>query len=595
MINKKLALLTILSIAVIGIVAGTGINANDCINNNNTQSNVPIHYVEEGNASDIQAKIDSLPRTGGVVFLPAGVYNTTAIGAISITKSNVTLCGAGESTVITTAGSNYLLTVTNAEYISIRGIRFTDKIKAMNMNWSDITNSKLSLLYLSSSSNNSIANNNIDCISLNSNSKHNKIINNRYYSDALSIYIENSDFNIIENNTMVRSANYVIEIDDGSYNKLIANTLIVTGSSGYIIYLKDSSSYNLIYGNYIDSTSGTGACYAVGSDSSEKRNNQISANIILKASLYIEDNEVSQLGCKHTIITNNLIDGMSAVQYGIHVDEAAAVSGYDDEAYNLISGNKIYNCTSRSIFVEHSCHNIITDNECYGNGKDGIILYNGANYNTVSNNNCYNNTDCGIMLEDSNHCNLVTNNYCHENEKDGIMLFKSDNNIVSGNDLYHNGYCGIWIRDESDNNTITGNRAVSNGWNCGGVGAADAPWSGIRVGTNCDNNLIKSNRCFDNQSIKTQGWGISITDLPSENNRVHDNYVGGNRIGGITDSGTGSDIKDNEGYNPGGIRTRSPVPLYPVPKLLTIILTSAGLVALVGYVVYSKRKNNKSQ
>ncbi len=111
---------------------------------------------------------------------------------------------------------------------------------------------------------------------------------------------------------------------------------------------------------------------------------------------------------------------------------------------------------------------------------------------------------------------------------------------LSDNYLYHNGYCGLWVRDESDGNTILGNIAANNGWNLGGIGAADAPWSGIRVGTNCDNNQINSNRCFE------QMWGISITDSGSENNMVHDNYVVGNGIGGIANSGTGSDIKDNK-------------------------------------------------
>ena len=550
MINKKFALLTIISIAVIGLVAGTGINANDFINNNNNITNAAlwIHYVEAGNASDIQVKIDSLPASGGVVFVPTGVYNTTAVGAISITKSNVTLVGAGESTMIMTAGSNYLVNVTNAEYVSITDIRLTGKNKATNMNWSDITNCELSSLYLISSSHNIIANNNMAEIWLLSSSEHNKIINNNiYYGDYYSIYIEDSDFNTIGSNIMVRPAMYIMEIDDGSYNKIMSNTIIVTSGLGYVIYLKDSSSYNLIQGNHIDSTAGTGACIAVGSDTAAKKYNQISANTILNASIFIADNEVSQIGCKHTIITDNVIDGWNKVQYGIHVDEAAAVSGYDDQAYNLISGNKIYNCTSRSIFVEHSCHNSITENECYGNGKDGICIYLNSRYNTVSNNNCHNNTDCGIMLEDSNHYNLVTDNYCNDNDKDGIMLFKSDNNIVSDNYLYHNGYCGLWVRDESESNTITGNIAANNGWNLGGAGAAYALWSGIRVGTNCDNNQINSNRCFDNQGTKTQMWGISITDSASENNMVHDNYVVGNGISGITDSGTSSDINDNKG------------------------------------------------
>ena len=37
----------------------------------------------------------------------------------------------------------------------------------------------------------------------------------------------------------------------------------------------------------------------------------------------------------------------------------------------------------------------------------------------------------------------------------------------------------------------------------------------------------------------------------------------------------------------------SDVPDYPVPELPTIILMSMGLLALFGYVVYSRRRNNK--
>lgn len=42
-------------------------------------------------------------------------------------------------------------------------------------------------------------------------------------------------------------------------------------------------------------------------------------------------------------------------------------------------------------------------------------------------------------------------------------------------------------------------------------------------------------------------------------------------------------------------RVKSPTtdPGFPVPELPTIILTSTGLLALVGYVVYSRRRNNK--
>ena len=580
--DKRFALLTIISIAVIGIVigivaaadfsfghlnnslSGTGINANatDFItstikdNTNITNATPWIHYVEAGNASDIQAKIDSLPASGGMVFVPAGVYNTTAIGAI-ITKSNVILCGAGDSTVITSSGSNTLIEVANAEGVSIRDMAFEKgyqkQIIFYNAHESEIPNCKFSDVnhgpfgypdtYV--------------CIELNASCK-NILKNLRIHRGGLLFY-NNSDYNIVSecncprfdylyleqsnNNIIQRSSfktNARLFLANSSYNKLVSNEFELTGGT----HITDGSCHNLIEGNHIISANPVFCIdLMIGSyEAGDNDYNKIVSNTFRQVRIYFASNEVKGNFNRHNIIVNNDMNGEKGIgcDAGIYIKPSEVVAGFVDDAHNLISGNKIYNYNSRSIYLKESCYNTITENECWNSSQDGILLWMHSDYNTVSNNNCHDNADCGIMLEDSNRYNIVTDNYCNDNEKDGIMLFKSDNNIVSDNYLYHNGYCGLWVRDESDGNTISGNIAAKNGWNLGGLGAADAPWSGIRVGTNCDNNQINSNRCFE------QMWGISITDSGSENNMVHDNYVLGNGNGGIADSGVGSDIKDNK-------------------------------------------------
>jgi len=51
-----------------------------------------------GDFIDIESAIDSLPNTGGVVYIKEGTYSISS--GITITKSNVSILGAGSSTII---------------------------------------------------------------------------------------------------------------------------------------------------------------------------------------------------------------------------------------------------------------------------------------------------------------------------------------------------------------------------------------------------------------------------------------------------------------------------------------------------------------
>ena len=506
-----------------------------------------ILYVEADNATDIQVKIDALPSNGGMVYIPEGEYNIAS--ELSITKDNVTLMGAGKSTVISRTGWNDIINVTSADHISIKDIAFSEG--AFQINFHTVTYSEISncvftqYIQLDSSEYNIVTNNKLNGIYIISSSDHNKVIDNSIGVFGGCLKIDHSERNIVEGNYMSGSAESfrMILIDDSSYNKILANTVVVTSGNYHIIYLDDSCHYNQIQNNFIDATSASSEIFAIYTDGSiDQKYNQIHRNIILNASINILDRENVQAGCKHTIITDNVIDGWNKVQYGICIDEVAAVSGFDDQAYNLISGNKIYNCTMRAIRISHSCHNTITDNECFDNTEDGIILDSGANYNIVSGNDCHNNSVCGIMVEyyasTANLYNLITNNYCHDNDKDGIMIYKSDANIVSDNFLYNNGYSGIILLDTADNNVVTGNLAINNGWD------AAAPYGrdGITVHTNSDNNLINDNKCYDDQSTKTQQYGVNIVSSTCDNNIIRNNDLRGNDQSGAYDVGTGTDM-----------------------------------------------------
>ena len=75
-----------------------------------------------GDFTDIQSAIDDLPSGGGVVYIREGTY--TISSTISITKSNVTIKGAGNSTIIYLANNSDvdMISVSSHDYFSITDV-----------------------------------------------------------------------------------------------------------------------------------------------------------------------------------------------------------------------------------------------------------------------------------------------------------------------------------------------------------------------------------------------------------------------------------------------------------------------------------------
>ncbi|KKN28670.1 hypothetical protein LCGC14_0851820 [marine sediment metagenome] len=78
---------------------------------------------DSGDFDSIQEAIDALPSTGGVVYIKEGTYDI--LTEIIINKSNVSLFGAGKSTIIRGAsGLSEIIDITDVDYISIRDLSF---------------------------------------------------------------------------------------------------------------------------------------------------------------------------------------------------------------------------------------------------------------------------------------------------------------------------------------------------------------------------------------------------------------------------------------------------------------------------------------
>lgn len=175
----------------------------------------------------------------------------------------------------------------------------------------------------------------------------------------------------------------------------------------------------------------------------------------------------------------------------------------------LIRGNLIVEATSYGIYLDSTAYDYIIDGNVI---RDGLVegIISGASNGSIINNTIHDNGSFGInlgayvgataALEDV----IVANNRVYNNGKlislrDGIRLYCSNNDL--------------------NNITVTGNR------------------------------------CFDNQSTKTQRYGIILASDATHtmsNILVANNSVAGNGTAGILKQNTspGISVKNNPGFNP---------------------------------------------
>lgn len=114
---------------------------------------------------------------------------------------------------------------------------------------------------------------------------------------------------------------------------------------------------------------------------------------------------------------------------------------------------------------------------------------------------------------------------------------KSNNNVVTGNVIDQAGQDGINV-GSSDHNTITGN-VVTNSAN------VTPGRDGIRVSSSdsitCDENTVSNNTATDNQTPKTQKYGLNISSSLCHSTVVGPgNNFAGNLSGDVHDLGTGT-------------------------------------------------------
>jgi len=210
-------------------------------------------------------------------------------------------------------------------------------------------------------------------------------------------------------------------------------------------------------------------------------------------------------------------------------------------------GAKIIGCTATgtkgSGFADYGCSDtLIMGNSAIGNGtsnnaayREGITLLQGATGTQVINNIVTDNIGDGIGLKTTAGNDLtISGNQCHRNGRRGIassagIAFKSHS--FTGNECSLNQFDGLLFNGQQDDLTVIGNRAWNNGQSP--TATANGADTGIAFGGIFNGLLVGGNRCHDNQTVKSQGYGIGALSGTYTGCRIGDNNLTGNRVKGL--------------------------------------------------------------
>ncbi|MFW0776039.1 right-handed parallel beta-helix repeat-containing protein, partial [Paenarthrobacter nitroguajacolicus] len=184
---------------------------------------------------------------------------------------------------------------------------------------------------------------------------------------------------------------------------------------------------------------------------------------------------------------------------------------------------------------------IVTGNQCYSNGRDGINIDYEKNslaanqaYHVISSNNCYSNTRDGFRLVGAKWASdvvrgiKVIGNKFSRNGGEGI-------NVVSAT----GAEAGAYIADlHIEDNDVNANAL-----------------NGIRLSENLTRPVVRGNTCFDDQATRTQVYGI-LTDAGHTitDGTVQGNTLVQNKTDGMSPLATWAGytlVTGNKGYYPG--------------------------------------------
>lgn len=462
---------------------------------------------------NIQTAINSLPASGGEVYIPAGSYIISS--AITL-NDNILLRGAGRSTILTltnnASANTNVISVTSKNNIHIKDLCI-DGNKANNINanlygikYDIVNNGRIENCYLTNvkdvgiqiarSSGVTIFNNHIfdngsnAGILMQNGTVHSTITNNvlgrmgapfgnAIFVDGTTAGV--SDI-IVANNQCFDYYDVGIEVggtDQTNNNVIIANNVCTSGLCGILVRRTN----NAIVKNNIVRNAFSSHGISVYGDSIEATNIVIEGNQVHMGSgpniKCIDGNGGSDM-----IIANNVCISGGGVRIQASASNRIKVDN------NIIKRSSIHGLVISNTDETIVTKNLITDN-------DGI----------------------GINLTHSSTINnaVISDNIVARNKLDGIQLYNLSNYIVNGNLIFNNGSAG-YVRDGlilsvCNKGIITGNKVYD-------TQSPKLQTNGIKESGASDYNLFNGNSCMGNS-----GLGISL--IANNNSIIVNNFTSG--------------------------------------------------------------------
>jgi len=224
-------------------------------------------------------------------------------------------------------------------------------------------------------------------------------------------------------------------------------------------------------------------------------------------------------------VVNNYIYN---TRIGISINKSENGNYISDLHDVVVQGNYVNHTSGNGILVYSGRDVVIRDNYVIGAAGDGIHI----RYMQYNSNKLY---SWNVIVEGNriSHCGFA-----------GIMVLSSTDIIIKNNITEYNNKEGIKLYEETvgrkskhiiESNIIRNNSQESSG-----------TYSGIYV-SNITYASIKNNIIYDDQSTKTQSYGIAEVD-DSDYNQIIGNICYGNINGNIRTVGPNTIVRDNEGY-----------------------------------------------
>ena len=351
-----------------------------------------IRMVDPSNASDIQAKINSCPRSGCRIFIPAGNYTITNTIIINQSKSNIFLTGAASGHHQSDGGTVFIhgadINIINLTGVAIGGSYMVHDIRIENIYFKSDFSKRGYAIYARYTSIYGV-----------------KVINNyfsEFYDPAIALQLTWGV--LVDHNLFYRCGNTVDDTyaihyfnpspGQNTFAMIINNHFILNDSNYGAIRTRDTTD-SYVIGNHIE-----GGEYGI--------NTGGGARVIGNYIYYAKERGIySGLG-------NLVIEGNHIVMNPAGSTDSKGIST-DSKGVTII-GNTVHGGILGGIWVAGD-KSTITGNLVIKSGggssiRGGIVLF-GSDYSVVANNvvkNCVS-VSSGILLRGNTHSDIIIGNF----------------------------------------------------------------------------------------------------------------------------------------------------------------------------------------